>query len=269
MEEADHDHQYLMWMQKRKEIMMMNSINGSSLSSSSWEEKAFSEDLVAGAGSLGGCVWPPRSYTCSFCMREFKSAQALGGHMNIHRRDRARLKQYYCLTSIPNSTEISDDHDHINHDRDHHSSSTITTNISRFLSPKYGSRVSTTNFSNHHDDHFSTKGVMLDLEKNSRKLFEDSSVETDLCVGLNISVVGRNNIGPIISSSSSSISSTPTGRFSWDQRENETGNYKKPKLMSFLLKPCRLQSNQVIHEVRTDQAAGNSMDDLDLELRLG
>lgn len=35
--------------------------------------------------------WPPRSYTCSFCKREFRSAQALGGHMNVHRRDRARL----------------------------------------------------------------------------------------------------------------------------------------------------------------------------------
>uniref|UniRef100_A0A803L5Z2 C2H2-type domain-containing protein n=2 Tax=Chenopodium quinoa TaxID=63459 RepID=A0A803L5Z2_CHEQI len=35
--------------------------------------------------------WPPRSYTCTFCRREFRSAQALGGHMNVHRRDRARL----------------------------------------------------------------------------------------------------------------------------------------------------------------------------------
>ncbi|KAJ9146703.1 hypothetical protein P3X46_028936 [Hevea brasiliensis] len=38
-------------------------------------------------------VWPPRSYFCNFCGREFGSAQALGGHMNVHRRDRARLKQ--------------------------------------------------------------------------------------------------------------------------------------------------------------------------------
>ncbi|XP_048539106.1 transcriptional regulator SUPERMAN-like [Triticum urartu] len=37
-------------------------------------------------------AWPPRSYTCSFCKREFRSAQALGGHMNVHRRDRARLR---------------------------------------------------------------------------------------------------------------------------------------------------------------------------------
>ncbi|EOA29373.1 hypothetical protein CARUB_v10025660mg [Capsella rubella] len=55
--------------------------------SSSWEELAFAEDDAAGS------LWPPRSYTCSFCRREFRSAQALGGHMNVHRRDRARLKQ--------------------------------------------------------------------------------------------------------------------------------------------------------------------------------
>ncbi|MCL7039472.1 hypothetical protein MKW94_008306 [Papaver nudicaule] len=56
-----------------------------------WEEQAFAEDS---AGLLlGGCVWPPRSYSCNFCRREFRSAQALGGHMNVHRRDRARLKQ--------------------------------------------------------------------------------------------------------------------------------------------------------------------------------
>ncbi|KAK1426984.1 hypothetical protein QVD17_15666 [Tagetes erecta] len=56
----------------------------------SWEEQAFAEDAT---GPLGGCIWPPRSYTCTFCRREFRSAQALGGHMNVHRRDRARLKK--------------------------------------------------------------------------------------------------------------------------------------------------------------------------------
>jgi hypothetical protein len=50
-----------------------------------------------------GCFpWPPQRsspppsvscYTCGYCRREFRSAQALGGHMNVHRRDRARLRQ--------------------------------------------------------------------------------------------------------------------------------------------------------------------------------
>ena len=55
----------------------------------SWEVRAFAEDT----GNVMGTTWPPRSYTCAFCRREFRSAQALGGHMNVHRRDRARLHQ--------------------------------------------------------------------------------------------------------------------------------------------------------------------------------
>ncbi|XP_072983355.1 uncharacterized protein [Typha latifolia] len=78
--------------------------------SESWEEQAFAEDS---AGHLGGCIWPPRSYSCSFCRREFRSAQALGGHMNVHRRDRARLKQ---SSSSPPSDET---HDH-GVDQNHH-----------------------------------------------------------------------------------------------------------------------------------------------------
>ncbi|KAJ4704622.1 transcriptional regulator TAC1-like [Melia azedarach] len=35
-----------------------------------------------------------KSYTCAFCKRGFSNAQALGGHMNIHRKDRAKLRQF-------------------------------------------------------------------------------------------------------------------------------------------------------------------------------
>lgn len=69
----------------------------------SWEEEAFAED---GRGPLGGFVWPPRSYSCSFCRREFRSAQALGGHMNIHRRERARLKQSLNSTTPPQNPNL-------------------------------------------------------------------------------------------------------------------------------------------------------------------
>ncbi|CAK8572076.1 unnamed protein product [Lathyrus sativus] len=31
-----------------------------------------------------------RSYECTYCKRGFTNAQALGGHMNIHRKDRAK-----------------------------------------------------------------------------------------------------------------------------------------------------------------------------------
>ncbi|KDP27537.1 hypothetical protein JCGZ_20102 [Jatropha curcas] len=63
----------------------------------SWEVKAFEEDT----GNVMGTTWPPRSYTCTFCRREFRSAQALGGHMNVHRRDRARLHRQTVLQPTP------------------------------------------------------------------------------------------------------------------------------------------------------------------------
>lgn len=66
----------------------------------SWEEHAFAEDTLLH-------VWPPRSYSCTFCRREFRSAQALGGHMNVHRRDRARLRQQQ-QPSSPNSQTPDD-----------------------------------------------------------------------------------------------------------------------------------------------------------------
>ncbi|KAI3727895.1 hypothetical protein L6452_16522 [Arctium lappa] len=64
----------------------------------SWEVKAFAEDTR----NVTGLTWPPRSYTCTFCRREFQSAQALGGHMNVHRRDRARLHQSQTRLMNPN-----------------------------------------------------------------------------------------------------------------------------------------------------------------------
>ncbi|MBA0822433.1 hypothetical protein Goarm_019236 [Gossypium armourianum] len=54
-------------------------------------------DLVELEGEQYSCCkspWPPKYYTCAFCKREFRSAQALGGHMNVHRKDRARLRLF-------------------------------------------------------------------------------------------------------------------------------------------------------------------------------
>ncbi|KAD3336207.1 hypothetical protein R6Q59_028564 [Mikania micrantha] len=112
------------WIQK--EQTCLNSRVLSSLGDS-WEEQAFAEDAT---GPLGGCIWPPRSYTCSFCRREFRSAQALGGHMNVHRRDRARLKKIsssnnnqdlephtsFDICVLPNPNKISNPNfDHLDH----------------------------------------------------------------------------------------------------------------------------------------------------------
>ncbi|KAJ4969569.1 hypothetical protein NE237_016270 [Protea cynaroides] len=50
-----------------------------------------------------------RSYGCVFCKRGFTTAQALGGHMNIHRRDRAKTKQTEApsASTLPYSSTIS------------------------------------------------------------------------------------------------------------------------------------------------------------------
>ncbi|KAI3790694.1 hypothetical protein L2E82_03925 [Cichorium intybus] len=67
----------------------------------SWGISSEQNGLGDGGDLLGGFSWPPRSYTCTFCKREFRSAQALGGHMNVHRRDRARLRQMPCSRDLP------------------------------------------------------------------------------------------------------------------------------------------------------------------------
>lgn len=273
MEEA----QYWMWMKRKQNMLKSHFQTRTNSSTTTWEEKAFAED--AAGGSLGGCIWPPRSYSCSFCMREFRSAQALGGHMNVHRRDRARLKQ--CLIS-PDTTSVDVSHHH-RHDRnhthnhhhdDHVSGRHLLVASSRFLS--VNSRVSTSkNFSHGSvllSSPFSSSshatpcsGLKPELKNKCSKEEEDGIwvvddddgdgdgdgyVETDLCVGLNNSVVGRNR---------------PAARFC--ATDDQEGNYKRTKMaispiVPFLqLQPCPLQSSEVI--------GITSLDDVDLELRLG
>ncbi|KAK7356632.1 hypothetical protein VNO80_15907 [Phaseolus coccineus] len=49
-----------------------------------------------------------RSYECTFCKRGFTNAQALGGHMNIHRKDRAKAKQF-TLDASPSMKKFNSD----------------------------------------------------------------------------------------------------------------------------------------------------------------
>ncbi|KAJ7298122.1 hypothetical protein O6H91_14G059300 [Diphasiastrum complanatum] len=57
------------------------------------------DSLFAEDSSSSNELWPPRSYPCTFCSREFRTAQALGGHMNVHRRERAYFNQLGLLRS--------------------------------------------------------------------------------------------------------------------------------------------------------------------------
>ncbi|KAL1191305.1 Transcriptional regulator TAC1 [Cardamine amara subsp. amara] len=47
-----------------------------------------------------------RMYECTFCKRGFTNAQALGGHMNIHRRDRLNKAK------LQNDTDVALSHPH-------------------------------------------------------------------------------------------------------------------------------------------------------------
>ncbi|PRQ25917.1 putative transcription factor C2H2 family [Rosa chinensis] len=49
-----------------------------------------------------------RSYECVFCKRGFTTAQALGGHMNIHRKERAKPRPTSAPTSI--ASKAADEH---------------------------------------------------------------------------------------------------------------------------------------------------------------
>lgn len=46
-----------------------------------------------------------RSYECVFCKRGFTTAQALGGHMNIHRKDRIKARP----SSLPSVSSRADE----------------------------------------------------------------------------------------------------------------------------------------------------------------
>ncbi|XP_051126240.1 transcriptional regulator TAC1-like [Andrographis paniculata] len=67
------------------------------------------DDDRSTAGSATGVG---RSYECNFCKRGFTNAQALGGHMNIHRKDKGKGK-----IKIKSKNNIEYDRDN----RDHHS----------------------------------------------------------------------------------------------------------------------------------------------------
>lgn len=113
--------------------------------------------------------WPPRSYRCSFCRRLFTSAQALGGHMNVHRRDRAR----YRLSSSTNH-EASSSSIPLNHSSYDFNATFIHNNVT----PSY-------NFTTHNESSISLANSLSTTTKFDAPtlpfLFHNSSKHNLLC----------------------------------------------------------------------------------------
>lgn len=71
-----------------------------------------------------------RFYECTFCKRGFTNAQALGGHMNIHRKDKAKSKpkggstnqtsNYSKLATNPSLIRSSGDYDQVSNSSMYH-----------------------------------------------------------------------------------------------------------------------------------------------------
>uniref|UniRef100_A0A0A0LD32 C2H2-type domain-containing protein n=2 Tax=Cucumis sativus TaxID=3659 RepID=A0A0A0LD32_CUCSA len=223
----------------------------------SWEEQAFAED----AARLGPCVWPPTSYSCSFCRREFRSAQALGGHMNVHRRDRAMLNQSSNNNNDPNFT-------------------TTTNSLSLFQSPSSSS-------SSHHNlstlpnpNPSSAVTASCGGRSDSKALGKDvigsscSRVRDKHHVGIGVLDEGLNfgGFGP--------SQPTTSSLFYHDDDQDDPGvvaGCKRRKTddetstIQFYVKSSNLVENHHHQHIQSEVIglSSTSLHDLDLELRLG
>ncbi|OWM87467.1 probable transcriptional regulator RABBIT EARS [Punica granatum] len=238
-------HQYLMSM-KRRGLLRPPQLCGNF----SWEEKAFADDT---SGVLGGIVWPPRSYSCSFCNREFRSAQALGGHMNVHRRDRARLKQSLITTTTTSSAATPGEVQILQHQSRPNFSSPLQLPIRTRVSPVSSSKENNGDGSCipcPNDPLMARKGSFdLLLRKEEPTCFDHGSDDTTLSVGLNDTVMGPRAFG-----------------------HNGEMSFKKPKTstsspLALYLRPCSSDRSCSLQS-STGLKVG-SVEDLDLELRLG
>ncbi|KAL6989841.1 hypothetical protein U1Q18_015591 [Sarracenia purpurea var. burkii] len=84
----------------------MDSINEPSSEASSDENESNDPPEKLNGGTREAAV---RSYECTFCKGGFSNAQALGGHMNMHRKDKAKSNKLISGPSVvsPKSGENS------------------------------------------------------------------------------------------------------------------------------------------------------------------
>lgn len=286
---------YWMWM-KRKQILQSDSQRSMIfLENRTWEEKAFAEDA---SGLLGGCIWPPRSYSCSFCNREFRSAQALGGHMNVHRRDRARLKESV-IFSNDEANHHQNHHDQnrskplgttaqfptkvckLFHNRDRPESNSYIV-ASGTLSPSWvpalytpekfsQQRTSATAHSSSIAQSWSDPvGVKLLMSiSESKHELENKPMEADFTRLRNIDDYVETEIFSV-GMNSLACQNGPTGSSPGDEAVScKRSKTAVSSLSSFFLKACSDARYHLQPEVTTGIVKPVSMEDLDLELRLG
>ncbi|XWS31461.1 hypothetical protein CRYUN_Cryun23aG0078100 [Craigia yunnanensis] len=90
-----------MFLESRSDFCSMEKTYLTTNKIGKWDCNSFGLELE-GDHSCCGLTWPPKYYTCSFCKRVFKSAQDLGGHMNVHRKDRARFRLFSLVLEYQN-----------------------------------------------------------------------------------------------------------------------------------------------------------------------
>ncbi|GLJ41704.1 hypothetical protein SUGI_0863130 [Cryptomeria japonica] len=71
------------------------------------------------SGLAGDRMREPRMYECQFCKRGFSSAQALGGHMNVHRRDRAMGKAAFHGSAASNHRNNNNNNNNSSNSNNH------------------------------------------------------------------------------------------------------------------------------------------------------
>ncbi|KAG8362958.1 hypothetical protein BUALT_BualtUnG0019400 [Buddleja alternifolia] len=123
--------------------------------------------------SIFNYPWPPRCYRCSFCGRDFRSAQALGGHMNVHRRDRAKLQQS-SSPPPPKQSQVG------KNKNSHHQK--LTSNSGNVFPKKIGGLTSASAFMNYEDILRLEDGETLICKrhKKSDRTMEDIDLELRL-----------------------------------------------------------------------------------------
>ncbi|XP_057249096.1 zinc finger protein 10-like [Beta vulgaris subsp. vulgaris] len=239
-------------------------------SCSSWEdyqeEAAFANDAIRGI--QGGSVWPPRSYSCSFCKREFRSAQALGGHMNVHRRDRALLKQVITTHNIDNDDDDHHHHHHSHHDHDHlrhshHDHMSITSksmlhqNPSQVCSPK--TRVASHPSLSRVSFNSSNSGFKKVISSTNDVVFQaNMSMGLDLAIGTY--------------QKEEDYHQEEFLKYNNNKRYKKNGDYNVA-LFPFFDQEIKCSTNVKDGDSRVPEIlnlrASKSMEELDLELRLG